>query len=102
MNDAAVSAVMALSLVGLLAVSVAMLFFVGVSATISAVGLAREQGRERFALLSMVVPMVGWVYLIRHGRSVRWLRRYLIIGLACLAASALLSYSMLQRGLVTP
>lgn len=102
MNDAAVSAVMALSLVGLLAVSVAMLFFVGVSATVSAVGLAREQGRERFALLAMVVPMVGWVYLVRHGRSVRWLLRYLVIGLACLAASALLSYSMLQRGLVTP
>jgi hypothetical protein len=101
-SDAAVSAVMALSLVGLLAVSVAMLFFVGVSATVSAVGLAREQGRERFALLAMVVPMVGWVYLARHGRSVRWLLRYLVIGLACLAVSALLSYSMLQRGLVSP
>ena len=100
MSDAALSGILALSFVALLAISVAVLFFVGVAATISATGLAREHGRERFALLAMIVPVIDWVYLIRHGRPARWLLRYLLIGLGCLAGAALLSYSMLQRGLV--
>ncbi|GAA4806322.1 hypothetical protein [Lysobacter hankyongensis] len=98
MSDATVSAVMALSFVTLLAIAIALLFFVAVAATVSATGLARERGRERFAVLAMVVPVIGWFYLIRHGRSTRWLLRYLLIGLGALAGAALLSYSILQRG----
>lgn len=100
MSDAAVSSVLALSFVSLLAIAITLLFFVAVAATVSATGLAREQGRERFAVLAMVVPVIGWCYLVRHGRPARWLLRYLLIGLAALAGAALLSYSMLQRGLV--
>ena len=93
------SDLLVLLVIALFAVSLALLFFVAASATMSAIGLAQEHDRGGFALLSLLLPPVGWVYLYRHGRPTRWLARYLIIGLLCLAVAAGLTFALLPRGI---
>ena len=93
------SDLLVLLVIALFAVSLAMLFFVAASATISAIGLAQENGRGGLALLWLLLPPAGWLYLFRHGRPARWLSRYLVIGLLCLAVAAGLMFALLPKGI---
>ena len=106
MNQDPVSSALALAFVTLISLAIALLFFVYVVGTLSAIGIARERGREgravAMAIFAFLVPVVGWFCVFSGGAPVRWVRRYFWAGLASLVGAAVLSYVMIQRGIVAP
>ena len=99
------SSLLVLLVVALFSVSIALLFFAYLVGALGAVGIARERGSEPravvLAVVAFLIPVVGWVCLFAVGDALRWARRYVWIGLACLAASAALAYFIVKPGIAT-
>lgn len=69
-----------------------------VGINLTAMGIAREKGREWFALLIFFLPVVGWFYVAWHGQSVRWTLKFLAVGLVSAAATAYLFHHYFKAG----
>jgi CDP-diglyceride synthetase len=67
-----------------------------VSALLVSVGIARDEGRERLALIlaicGLVFPPVTWVFLIgkKRYRQAPWIGKFLLAGLVALVVTAAL------------